>query len=174
VREPRRAVMIIMRRIFHDLGRGPAVRGRERLVPRGEDVRVRLGARVRGDLGELALDAHAEAVEVEVVLVVLERVLDLLPDLEEAEEEERGERDRAARASAGARPMKVKGSSRDGVPAERLRLADEREREVEQVKPERHAQVRLVRERQRPAVPSARIHAVPPARTLTWSGCAAG
>jgi hypothetical protein len=97
VREPRRAVMIIIRRILHHLRGGPAVRGRERLVPGGEDVRVRLGARVRGDLGELALDAHAEAVEVEVVLGVLERILDLLPDLEEAEEEERGERSRSAR-----------------------------------------------------------------------------
>lgn len=74
--------------VRHHLLGGGAVRGRERLVVDSENVRARVRCWVRADLVQLARDGEADGVEVEVVQVVAERVLDLLPDLEEAEQQE--------------------------------------------------------------------------------------
>jgi hypothetical protein len=67
--------VVLVPDVTHDLLCRAPIRGRERLVPAREKVCVGRGNGVRSDLRELALDLQAEAVEVEVIRVIVERVL---------------------------------------------------------------------------------------------------
>jgi len=81
------------------------------------------------DLVQLPLDHKAEMVEVEIVLIVVERIFNLLSNFEETEEQERCESGRG-----------------DGQVFEAV---VDLERQKEQIEPQRDSQMRLIRKRQR-------------------------
>lgn len=66
--------VVLVRDVAEDLLGSAPICGRERLIPLREEVVVGRGHSVRGDLGQLALRLQAEAVEVEIVQVVVERI----------------------------------------------------------------------------------------------------
>ena len=68
-------IVIGIRASPDDILRSTTVSRSERLVPRAEDEVDGVGAAVSSDLVQFALDGKAEAVEVEVVEIVVEGIL---------------------------------------------------------------------------------------------------
>jgi len=109
-------VFVVLLRVFCQLCGSAAIGGREGLVPRAKYEGLGILRDVSSDLVQVAFDGEAEAIKVQIIQIVVERVLDFLTDLKESEKQERRER-----------------GSRD---REILERAEDLERKEEQVEPQ--------------------------------------